>query len=174
MNILSISGHQPINLVTSNLNSYENLSLSLKRPHSWGWATWKNRWIGVDWSSEFLVQAAFSKDIRRNLSSMGLDTVPMLRSQIQGHINSWAISFCVHASVTEQKTIYPITTLTINTGHGDESTHTGSFIRKQPKLLIYCFRIFRRFSNQSFLSMLVDTAMFRYFSFTPAKAEENA
>jgi hypothetical protein len=146
----------------------------LKRPHSWGWATWRDRWLEVDWSDDFLRQAALSKGIRKSLTSMGLDLVPMLRSQLQGQINSWAVTFCVHASITQQSTVYPLVSLTTNIGLGEDSTHTGNFLRKQPKLLVTILRLVGKLSNRRMFNMLLNVTFFRHYSLSPTKVAEKA
>lgn len=174
LEVLSISGHQPIDFYHEFANKGFNHQYHLNRPHSWGWATWRSRWIEIDWSANYLKKAALTKQTRKNLSSMGMDTVPMLISQLQGDINSWAITFCVHSSETLQKTVYPHITLTKNEGHGSESTHTGSFFRKQPNILVCLFKFAHKYFSQSFLNLFLNLIIFRYYSQRPTKVAESA
>ena len=146
----------------------------LARPHSWGWATWRNRWKQIDWSDDFLTRAAYTKETRKNLASMGLDLVPMLRSQLQGQINSWAITLCVHSSVMQLQNLYPKSSLTKNIGFGEDSTHTGDYLRRQPKLLLYVFKAIQKLAKKETLNLILSLISFKYYSQAPTKVEEKS
>ncbi len=63
----------------------------IKRASSWGWATWKNRWLKVDWAlkkyDEFISDSKAVDDFK----NAGRDLIPMLKKQNQSLIDSWAI-----------------------------------------------------------------------------------
>jgi hypothetical protein len=95
-----------------------------QRASSWGWATWKDRWSGVDWEAHDYHN--FSKDpqARKRFNSMGSDMSRMLDRQMQGIINSWAILWCYHQFKTGQLTVFPAISKVRNEGFSAEATHT--------------------------------------------------
>jgi hypothetical protein len=77
------------------------------RGSSWGWGTWTDRWRKVDWAiSDY---PRFAEDpVEQALFARGGDDLPgMLKMQMKGKLDSWAIrfdyahhkhsAFCVHA-----------------------------------------------------------------------------
>jgi glycosyltransferase involved in cell wall biosynthesis len=77
------------------------------RGSSWGWGTWRDRWRKVDWQVGDYAQ--FSNDPREQeaFSRAGEDMPNMLKMQMAGKLDSWAIrfdyahhknnAFCLHA-----------------------------------------------------------------------------
>ena len=120
----SISGFTvPMNL----LPGYIFDNYVTKRASSWGWATWINRWDKVDW--EVQDYGAFSKNSRakREFNKMGSDMSAMLRKQMEGKINSWAIRWCFHQFKEGQISIYPVVSKVTNIGFGEAATHTKGY-----------------------------------------------
>jgi hypothetical protein len=98
--------------------------------HVWGWASWRDRWVGVP----LTVPAADADAIRSALHDAGLtraetsywtpvfarvrqNTVPEQR------INSWAYPAAYHAMVNRFVCISPTRNLVTNVGFGADSTH---------------------------------------------------
>jgi hypothetical protein len=120
--VFSISGYSfPIS-VKSN---YPFDNYFTKRGSSWGWATWKDRWNRVDWKvsdyGDFLEQ----KSHQRSFNAMGSDLTGMLRKQMEGKINSWAIRWVYHQFKYDLYTVYPIESKVENIGFGAGATHTN-------------------------------------------------
>lgn len=94
---------------------------------SWGWGTWKDRWERVDW--ECREYDAFIQDPARiqKFNRGGRDMTPMLTSQMEGKIDSWAIRWCFAQSNAEMYTVYPKNSLLKNEGFDGTGTHGGSF-----------------------------------------------
>jgi hypothetical protein len=94
------------------------------RASSWGWATWKDRWEGVDW--EVKGYDRFRYDIFQQLRFMrgGSDMPRMLRKQMNGRIDSWAIRWCFDQFSKDMVTIFPARSKIINIGTGLHATHT--------------------------------------------------
>lgn len=119
--IFSISGYSPLTFPT-----HEDFRFYLSpRIHSWGWGTWKNRWSGVDWELRNIGDFLTSKVWIDFFSSGGPDLIPMLRDQLKGNINSWAIRFNLEAAKLSNYTLYPSKTLVLNRGFDGTGVHCG-------------------------------------------------
>ena len=77
------------------------------RGSSWGWGTWADRWRRVDWSVSDYSHFADSPADQALFARGGDDLPGMLKMQMEGKIDSWAIrfdyahhthrAFCLHA-----------------------------------------------------------------------------
>jgi hypothetical protein len=92
---------------------------------SWGWATWARSWHGIRNSPEF-----YMSEIEKstNINPFNFGTYPfkeMLRSAVEGKIDSWAIQFYAHFYLKGQYFLFPSTSLCTNIGFDNSGTHTG-------------------------------------------------
>ena len=117
-NILSVSGYSGIEL-----NPSDGVYFSL-RASSWGWATWRDRWMAVDWAAPEAESDLASRQFRRNFSRGGADLPRMLQSWVDGRIDSWAIRFVYHQAKRGLVSVVPNVSKVINKGFGDSATHT--------------------------------------------------
>ncbi|HAG69380.1 MAG TPA: sugar transferase [Lachnospiraceae bacterium] len=119
--IWSISGYTPY---LRRLRRYPHDIYYSYRGCSWGWGTWRDRWRLVDW--EVSSYDRFLKDSRlqRRLNRGGGDMAQMLKDQMNGAIDSWAIRWCYEQSLRDMYTVYPVQTFIENRGFGESATHT--------------------------------------------------
>lgn len=94
------------------------------RPNSWGWATWSDRWKG------FKLNQYGAGDLKnyeqlKSFQQGGVDLPWMLRNQIKGKINSWAIQWSYYQFLNQALSLYPKCSKVQNIGFGDDATHTG-------------------------------------------------
>jgi hypothetical protein len=99
----------------------------IKGADCWGWGTWKRGWSIFNPDSAFL----YNELIKRNLGNeFDLDGnaryMRMLRNQINGKIDSWAIRWHASAFLAGKYTLYPGRSLVKNIGMGKDATHTKS------------------------------------------------
>lgn len=94
------------------------------RTSSWGWATWKDRWAGIDWSVKDYPAFRSSKTQRRRFNRMGSDLTKMLERQMRGQRDSWAVRFCYHQFQKRLFTVFPAVSKVKNIGSEDGATHT--------------------------------------------------
>jgi hypothetical protein len=94
------------------------------RASSWGWGTWSNRWIRVDWDLKDF--RAFKHNLYQQLLFMrgGVDLPGMLRDQVKGRIDSWAIRWCYNQFKLDQLTVFPSVSKVKSIGQGANATHT--------------------------------------------------
>lgn len=93
------------------------------RPMSWGWATWKNRWDGVDWN--IMDFNNFIRDRKKieQFNRGGTDLTKMLIYQVEKNIDSWYIRWAYHAFITNKYSVYPKISFVNNIGHDDTGVH---------------------------------------------------
>jgi hypothetical protein len=129
--VFSISGYS----FALNLRAEQGDVYFLNRGWSWGWATWKSRWDKVDWDVK--EYSTFSNDRKRkkDFAKGGSDLNQMLKKQMNGRLDSWAIRWFFNQFLICGLTLYPNYSLVNNIGFGNEATHTkGSNKRYRPEL----------------------------------------
>lgn len=86
--IFSISG---FNFALKPLGNYRYDAFSSYRSSSWGWGTWIDRWLRADWDvTDYETFRADSKG-KKLFNRGGDDLARMLKMQMAGQIDSWAI-----------------------------------------------------------------------------------
>lgn len=87
-----------------------------KRANSSCWATWSNRWSGIDWEVKEYSTFQNSKSERKAFNTMGSDMSSMLDRQMAGQLNSWAIRWCYHQFKHNLYSVYPVVSKSVNIG----------------------------------------------------------
>lgn len=107
----------------------------LKRGWSWGWATWRDRWQDVDWNVSDYQE--FSKDWaqKKAFAQGGSDLNSMLKKQMNGQLDSWAIRWFYHQYKIKALTLYPVKSKVYNNGFDAMATHTNGAGRRYRPLL---------------------------------------
>jgi hypothetical protein len=120
--IHSVSGYT---LPLPSLKKYSDDTYLGVRSFSWGWGTWKDEWVGIDW--EVTDYRKFRQSIRQRIAfaSMGSDLPGMLRKQMKGKIDSWFIRWCYHQFKQQKLTIFPSVSKVKNIGFSADATHTA-------------------------------------------------
>ena len=121
--IWSISGYS---FPMRSLKKYAHDIFYSYRGCSWGWATWIDRWETVDWSVKDFDAMIKDKEWSNRFNRGGADLVNMLRLQVEGKIDSWAIRWCFAQSNQEMYTVYPKYSYLQNGGCDGTGTHSGS------------------------------------------------
>lgn len=105
------------------LKSYPHDVYLSYRASSHGWATWKDRWKTIDWEVKDFKELEKSFSKRRKFNRGGNDLFRMLRHQMRGERDSWAIRFCYEQSKQNRYAIYPRKSLVQNIGFDGSGTH---------------------------------------------------
>lgn len=94
------------------------------RASSWGWGTWKEKWESIDWKVKEYKK--FRRNPLKQIQFMrgGSDMPRMLKSQMTGRIDSWAIRWCFDQFLKDQFTVFPSTSKVVSIGFGANATHT--------------------------------------------------
>lgn len=92
--------------------------------NSWGWATWVDIWNKVDWGDTWY--DSFLNDTKRQkeFDKVQYGISNMLKEQIAGKIDSWAVRWDYHFFMNGLCTIYPPKSKIQNVGFGQDGTHT--------------------------------------------------
>jgi len=130
--VFSISGYS-MNLGQENHQSNETYFLN--RSWSWGWASWKDRWEKVDWDMKDYDSFKKDKVRKKEFAKGGSDLNKMLRGQMEGKLDSWAIRWLYEQHKVQGLTLYPVYSKVYNDGFDEMATHTtGSNSRFLPVL----------------------------------------
>jgi hypothetical protein len=97
----------------------------LRYPDSLAWATWKRSWDLFEKDGTKLMAELKRRDLLGRLDADG--QVPyfsaMLKAQIKGEIDSWAIRWTTNCILQGKVNFFPRTTLALNKGFGSGATH---------------------------------------------------
>lgn len=124
--IFSISGY------TMDLPSLDKYSFDYYvgcRASSWGWGTWKYQWNQIDWEIKDYNQFKYNLLSQIKFSRGGSDMPGMLKKQMNGKIDSWAIRWCYNQYKKDLLTIFPSKSKLNSIGSGPNATHTKSIDR---------------------------------------------
>ena len=99
----------------------------IKGADCWGWATWKREWDQFETDGAKLLQQLESQQLTKAFDFNG--TYPytgMLRDQIAGKNNSWAVRWYASAFLKNKLCLYPAQSLVKNIGTDGSGTHFSS------------------------------------------------
>lgn len=100
-------------------------SFFIKGADCWGWATWKDKWSVFEQDGKVLLQEIIENNLQSEFDFN--NTYPyakMLKEQIAGKNNSWAIRWYASAFLQNMLTLYPGESYVQNIGHDSQATHT--------------------------------------------------
>lgn len=129
--VFSISGYNiPIKLPYQ----YKYDVYFTPRASSWGWATWIDRWEEIDWKVSDYTDFRTNKKMVKEFNNGGSDLAGMLKRQMEGKINSWAIRWCYHQFKVKKFTAYPVISKIQNIGFSDQATNSNVYNRYKTNL----------------------------------------
>lgn len=106
-------------------SDYKHDIFTSYRSCSWGWATWKRSWTGVDWELNDK-NSIYSLDFVRHLNSNGSDRFIRLYRQTKGNGGSWSVRFGAHLVKNSMMTVYPRYSYIQNIGCDSSGVHSKS------------------------------------------------
>jgi len=92
---------------------------------SWGWATWIERWQTVDWKVTGFDRFLRDRRSQKLFNRGGEDLSDMLKLQMIGEIDSWAIRWCYAHFQNRAFCLYPVRSFVRNLGFDQSGTHCG-------------------------------------------------
>ena len=121
--ICSITGFSFSSKVMKFPKNYdEGIYLNI-RPMSWSWATWKNKWDGIDWEVKDYQEIISDSNKIKKLNQGGTDLTDMLIAQMEGRVDSWYVRWCLHMILNNKLTIYPRISFVNNVGFDSSGVH---------------------------------------------------
>ncbi len=98
----------------------------IKGADCWGWATWKRGWDIFECDGKKLLNHLERKKLTYSFDFNGsYPYTQMLKNQINGKNNSWAIRWNASAFLNNKLTLYPNISLVENIGFDGSGTHSG-------------------------------------------------
>ncbi|WP_259013911.1 glycosyltransferase [Emticicia fluvialis] len=129
--VISISAFSYLNNIPKD---YKYDVYFTKRSWSWGWGSWSDKIRSVDWeikdSKEFL--SNFKTQYKFN--EWGSDLSHMLKNTLSGKTRAWDIRLFYYQFKHNLYTIYPTSSLVLNTGFGENASNTFGFNRYQGRI----------------------------------------
>lgn len=99
----------------------------LKDTGCWGWGTWKRGWEFFEPDGNKLLHELVNRKLTKKFDLNGsYDFTKMLRDQINGNNNSWAIRWQASAFLKDKITLFPGKSLLKNIGHDSSGVHCGA------------------------------------------------
>lgn len=115
-----------------NVSSYTESTFFLKGADCWGWATWKRAWDEFNPDGKELLETLESKKLefefnRKNTHSF----IEMLKNQIEGKNDSWAIRWHASLFLKNMYCLHPSRPIVKNIGLDNTGVHCGISNLKQ-------------------------------------------
>lgn len=118
--IFSVTGY---NYPFHTPKNYKDQVYLAYRCTSWGWGTWVDRWNKVDWDIKDY-NSFINSDCSQNIFNRGgNDLTTLLRYQMKGYIDSWAIRFCYAHYKNNAYCLHPTVSKVKNIGLDGSGTH---------------------------------------------------
>jgi len=96
------------------------------RSSSWGWGTWRSAWEHFEQDPFTLDQLKNKKKQLKSVTQKaGNDLYPMMRNQLQGDLDSWAVWWSYAIGKNSGLCATPVESKIRNIGHDGTGTHTG-------------------------------------------------
>ncbi len=125
--ILTIAGH---NLPAKYMKFPSNYNKDVyfnTRNSSWGWGTWKDRWQQIDWQVNDYHEFINNKYLQKKFNLGGWDMTRMLKEQMNGKIDSWAIRWSYSQFKLNGLSVYPVNSYVKNIGLDNSGTHGSTW-----------------------------------------------
>lgn len=125
--VLAIHGNlYPIDLGDSTKTD----TFFIRDPGCWGWATWKKKWELFEPDTKVLYTLIRQKGLSKPFNFWGgYPFMRMMRQQISGEVDSWAVRWRAVAYLNDKLTLYPTLSLVRHAGNTPDATHsyTGKY-----------------------------------------------
>jgi hypothetical protein len=114
---------------------YPHSTFFLRGADCWGWATWRRGWQYFNQDSVYLLNQLKQKKLFYDFDFNGhYDYSGMLKKQITGEVDSWAIRWYASAYLNNKLTLYSSHSLVQNIGGDGSGTHEQNADHNQTNL----------------------------------------
>jgi hypothetical protein len=98
----------------------------VKGADCWGWATWRRNWELFNYDAQDLYNQIIQKDLVNHFNLFGaIDYMGMLKMQIDGKVDSWAIRWQASMFLENKLCLHPTNSLIKNIGMDGSGVHNG-------------------------------------------------
>lgn len=116
----------------------------LRGADCWGWATWKHGWRHFERDGKRLLRELIERNLEQAFDlDGGYPYTRMLKKQIEGKNDSWAIRWHASAFIENKLTLYPGKSLVQNIGNDSSGTHSWDNTRYNQKKLAQSIKLER-------------------------------
>lgn len=99
-------------------------SFFIKGADCWGWATWSNSWKIFESDGKKLLNELVKKNLQKEADyNNSYQYTKMLKDQINGKNDSWAVRWYMSAFLNDKLSLYPGKSYVQNIGHNIDATH---------------------------------------------------
>jgi hypothetical protein len=99
----------------------------IKGAHCWGWATWKRGWEIFEQDGRKLLNELRQRGLEKEFDYNGsAEYIEMLKGQIAGKNDSWAVRWYASAFLANKLTLYPCISLVKNIGLDSTGVHSST------------------------------------------------
>jgi len=99
----------------------------IKGADCWGWATWSRAWDKFESDGQKLLDGLRVRELDKEFDfNNSYRFTQMLKDQIKGKNNSWAIRWYASAFLNNMLTLYPGKSYVKNIGNDESGTHCGT------------------------------------------------
>ena len=107
----------------------------LRGADCWGWATWRRAWNLFEADANKLLRGLIAEKLEHDFDLDGeYPYTQMLKDQIEGRVDSWAIRWHASMYIREMLTLHPGESLVQNIGFDNSGVHTGHLKFLETKL----------------------------------------
>jgi len=108
------------------LNTILSETFFIKGADCWGWAAWKRSWDLFEMDGKKLLKKIMEQKKQHEFNFDGTyNFLRMLKGQISGRNDSWAVRWYASAFLANKLTLYPGISLVNNIGNDASGTHCG-------------------------------------------------
>ncbi|WP_043363719.1 glycosyltransferase [Methyloversatilis discipulorum] len=138
-------------------------TLFLRAPHSWGWATWKDRWSLFRPDGATLLQELEARRLLHAFDSNGPhDYTRMLKDQVAGRNDSWFVRWYAASLLADRVSLYPARSLVSNIGIDGTGVHCADW-RFDPFKVSLCDKAVRVVAQEAAINERLEVALARYY-----------
>lgn len=94
---------------------------------TWSMGTWRRGWCQFEQNAEFLLSEIDRVRLQRKLNLYGFDFHRMLKSQVNGEIDSWGVRWWASAVYQEKYCLFPAEPHCVSIGDKTDAVHTRGF-----------------------------------------------
>lgn len=102
--------------------------------NSYGWGTWEDRWLNVDWEVNEYDEFIRNKKMQRSFDKIQYGISDILIKQMNGELSSWAVRWDYHFWRNHLWTIYPAVSHVSNIGFDGNGTTCNNLYDRRKKI----------------------------------------
>ena len=109
-----------------NISNYNESTFFLRGADCWGWGTWKRAWAEFNYDGKKLLKTIETENIEYEFNRKGThDFIEMLKNQIEGKNDSWAIRWHASLFIKNMYCLHPTRPIVKNIGLDMTGVHCG-------------------------------------------------